>query len=83
MKIKLNIGTVVDAITSYIDPALLAKAEVDSRWQLGQAVMNGFSRPVERKMQLGEWIYRYKGQLIDPKNIEMYQQNEWIDWRDA
>jgi hypothetical protein len=82
MRVTLSIGTIREAGTVDIDATVLAKAEVETRWQLGVAILNGLSRAVERKLQLGEWVYRFQGHLLDPKSVEAYLPNEWIDWRD-
>lgn len=74
-------AVVVPEKTHEIDDAKLAAIEKESRWQLGTAVMLGVQRKVERLKQLGEWIYRFNGTLIDPKSIESYQSNEYMDWR--
>ena len=82
MKLKLSIGIVREAGTVDMDSTVLAKLEVESRWQLGIGILNGVSRPVERKMQLGEYVYRFNGHMLDPKSVEAYSPTEYMDWRD-
>ncbi len=81
--ISFSAVTTRQAGTFEMDPMVMANLEKESRWQLGDAILNGMTRAVERKNQLGEWIYRFKGQLLDPKSVEAYLPSEWIDWRDA
>ncbi len=81
-KVNISFGTTREAGTTEINEVVLAQAEKESRWQLGNAVILGVTRAVERRKQLDEWIYRLNGTLIDPKCIESYQANEYMEWRD-
>ena len=82
MKIKLNIGQTREEKTVEMDESLIAKCEMESRWQLGVALINGIKRMVQRRIQLGEWVYRFDGHILDPSGIEAYLPNEWLEWRD-
>jgi len=82
-RVAMSFGQSREAATTEVDDVLLAKAEKETRWQLGEARINGVLRQVQRRKQLGEWVYQYNGITLDPKCVECYLPSEYIDWRDG
>lgn len=83
MKIKLKAKILVtDENSVAIEESDLNKFTSESKWQPGHGILGGSVRPLERRMHLGEFVYRFNGQAISG-SPETFLPCEYIDWRDS